>query len=148
MTAVLEDIRAGFAARLSAAFPDAQCTGYLIENPTPPCFEVEPGEDGVTYDMTMQRGADDWMFTVRGIVSAGLNLGAQKRLDAWLDSAGSTSVKAALEAARTLPVSGTATVSDLRVLRASGPRQFAVISSPGTPYLGAEWVVRVIATGD
>ena len=145
--AILEDIRAGFAAAITAAFPDVQCTGYLIENPTPPCFEVEPGEDGVTYDMSMQRGFDDWTFTVRGIVSAGLSLGAQKRLDAWLNSSGSQSVKTKLEANRTLPVDGVATVSDLRVLRASGPRQFAVISTPGTPYLGAEWVVRVIATG-
>ncbi len=140
--ASLANIRAGFAAVLSAAYPEAQVTGYLLPSPSAPAFEVEPGEDGVTYDLSMKRGADDWMFTVRGIRSTSLDVAAQKQLDVWLASTGSGSVKTVLEAAPTLPVGGSATVSHLRVVRASGPRRFVI---GDIEYLGAEWSVRVIA---
>lgn len=133
----LDDIRAGFKSVLSAGFTGAQVTGYLLPNPTCPAFEVEIGEDGVSYDLAMNRGADDWTFTVRGLRSTTLDVAAQKQLDVWLSS-GSGSVKAVLEASPTLGGS----VSDLRVIRASGPRRFVV---GDTEYLGAEWSVRVIA---
>lgn len=139
--ASLANIRAGFAAVLKAAYPEAQVTGYLLPNPTAPAFEVEPGEDGITYDLSMSRGAHDWSFTVRGIRSTSLDVAAQKQLDVWLSS-GSGSVKAVLEAAPTLPVGGSATVNHLRVVRASGPQRFTI---GNTEYLGAEWTVRVIA---
>lgn len=139
--ASLSNIRAGFAAVLAAAYPEAQVTGYLLPSPMAPAFEIEPGEDGVTYDLSMNRGADDWMFTVRGIRSTSLDVAAQKQLDVWLSS-GSGSVKTVLEAAPTLPVGGSATVNDLRVVRASGPRRFVI---GDIEYLGAEWSVRVIA---
>lgn len=136
--ASLATIRAGFATVLKAGFTGVQCTGYLLPNPTAPAFEVEIGEDGVTYDLAMKRGADDWMFTVRGIRSTSLDIAAQKQLDAWLASTGSTSVKAVLEASPTLG----GAVSHLRVLRVGGPRRFVIGT---TEYLGAEWTVRVIA---
>lgn len=141
--ASLASIRAGFKSVLQSAFPGFQVTGYLLASPTVPAFEVDIAEEGITYDLAMQRGADDWMFVVRAIVSEGVSdLGAQKNLDTLLSS-GSGSVKAVLEAAPTLPVNGTATVNRLQVLRATGPRRFVVGQ---TEYLGAEWSVRVIAS--
>lgn len=137
--ASLANIRAGFKSVLQAAYPGAQVTGYLLESPTAPAFEVDLAEEGVEFDLSMSRGADDWMFVVRGIVSNNVSLGAQKQLDAWLASSGSSSVKAILEASPTLG----GTVNRLHVTRATGPRRFVVGQ---TEYLGAEWTVRVIAS--
>jgi hypothetical protein len=146
--AELAKIRAGIAANIKARLPDVQCTGYLMENPYAPGFEVEIGSGGVVYDLAMSRGLDEWFFTIRGFAASGLDRAAQMRLDAWLDSTGSQSVKAGLEAAKTLPVDGVATVSDSRVVRVGQVRAFSPIANPGITFFGAEWVLRAIAPGD
>lgn len=139
----LANIRAGIAANIRAAIPEAICTGYLLESPISPAFEVEFA--GQVYDSAMSRGLDEWRFTIRGLVSQSvLDEGAQKKLDAWLASTGGESIKAALEADRTLDGS----VSDSRVERVGPVRQFSPISSPGTSYYGAEWTLMAIAAGD
>lgn len=150
--AELEDIRAGITALLRTSFPDAQCNGYLLSNPTPPAFEIELGEDGVEYDLSMGRGLDEWTFTVRGFVAQNTDIGAQKLLDVWAKSSGTGSVKAALEAAIT--IDGTAhaartlggSVQTSRVISMSPYRQFSPRDGSVT-YLGAEWVIRAMATG-
>lgn len=142
--ASLADIRAGIAANIKARFSDAQCTGYLLENPFPPGFEVEIGTGGIVYDGAMSRGHDEWFFTIRGFAASGTDVAAQMRLDPWLSSTGAESVKAALEADRTLG----GTVSDSHVTRVSQVRAFSPISNPNTTFFGAEWTLRVIAAGD
>lgn len=140
--AELADIRAGLAANLRARFPDAQCTGYLLSNPTAPSFEIELGDDGVDYHEAMQNGVSAWSFTVRGFVASNLDIGAQKKLDVWAQTSGADSVKAAIESDRTL--GGAA--FDLLVVSMSPFQAMAARDGSGT-YLGATWTVRVVASG-
>jgi hypothetical protein len=136
----LADIRAGIAANIRASFPDVQVTGYNIANALAPAFEVEL--DRIVYDGGMSRGLDEWFFTVRGFAASGTDKAAQMRLDPWLESTGSQSVKTALESDRTLGGS----VGDARVV---GMAKIAVFSAGGTTDLfGAEWTLRVLAAGD
>lgn len=140
--AELSDIRAGLASNIRAYFPDAQCTGYLLSNPTAPAFEVELGDDGVDYHEAMQNGVSAWSFTVRGFVASNLDIGAQKILDTWAQTTGTGSVKAAIESDRTL--GGAA--FNLLVESMSPFQAIAARDGSGT-YLGATWTVRVMASG-
>ena len=140
----LDDIRAGIAANIKAQLPDVQCTGYLLENAYPPAFEVELGSEGIVYDLAMSRGLDEYFFTIRGFAPSGTDKAQQMRLDAWLNSTGAESVKAALEADRTLGGS----VGDSHVTRVSQVRAFSPVASPTTTFFGAEWTLRVLAAGD
>jgi hypothetical protein len=139
----LTAIRAGIAANIKAVFPESTCTGYLLQSPNSPAFEVEFA--GKTYDLAMGRGIDEWKFTIRGLASSAiLDEQAQKKLDEWLDSTGATSLKAAVEADKTLGGS----VSHSQIVSVGPVRQFSPISSPGTTYYGAEWVLMAVAPGD
>lgn len=141
--AKIRDIRRGIAANVLAALPQSQCTGYLLENPQSPAFEVE--FSGIEYEGAMARGLDTYEFTIRGLASSTvLDSQAQQILDLWLESTGSTSIKAALEADRTLGGSA----NDAEVIRVGPIREFSPISSPGTKYYGAEWTLRVLCPGD
>ena len=141
--AYLADIRAGIAAAIKAAHPQSTCTGYLLESPVSPAFEVEFA--GINYDRSMNRGLDEWRFTIRGLASSTvLDIGAQQKLDNWLASTGPESIKAALEDDKTLG----GTVGNAWVERVGPVRQFEPISSPGTKYYGAEWVLVCLASGD
>lgn len=140
--AKLEDIRAGIAANIKAALGDVQCTGYLITNALAPAFEVEL--ERIVYDGAMSRGLDEWFFTIRGFAASGTDRAAQMRMDAWIDSTGSQSVKTALEADRTLGGS----VGDARVTQLGRVQAFSPVNSPGTTLFGAEWTLRVLAAGD
>jgi hypothetical protein len=137
----LTSIREGIATVLTTAITNAQCSGYLLSNPTPPCFEVEPA--AITYDAAFNRGADVWTLTVRGIVAAAVDVASQKTLDTWIASGGAGSVKAALEADQTL--GGVAAAVHVTELGNYGARVFA--SQPGNTYLGCEWTVSVWAVG-
>lgn len=126
------DIRAGIVSSLSSL--GVQSTGYLVASPTPPVIEVYPGE--VNYDDTLQRGVDTALFMVRVSVATSLDRGAQERLDEYLGRTGAASVKALVEADRTLG----GVVKDLRVESATGHQ---VASVEGTLVLSATWSVRV-----
>lgn len=139
----LADIRAGLAANLNTALSGIQCTGYLLGSPTAPGFEIELHPNGVGFDRAMGRGLDEWFMIVRGYVASNLDLAAQKKLDLWLASSGATSVKAAIEADRTLGINDV----DCVVTEATGYRQYTVASAPNVTYLGAEWTIRVLAPG-
>ena len=139
----LADIRAEIARSIKNAFPESVCTGYALESPTTPAFEVEFG--GKVYDQTMSRGLDTYTFIIRGLSSSAvLDEAAQRTLDKYLESTGSNSVKAALETDRTLG----RTVSDAHVTRIGPIREFSPIASPGTKYYGAEWTLIAVVPGD
>lgn len=106
-----------------------------------PAIEVEL--DRIVYDGSMNRGHDEWFFTVRGFAASGTDTAAQMRLDDWLKSTGGKSVKAAIETDRTL--GGAA--SDCRVVAVA---RVAVFKQEGgaIDLFGAEWTVRVLAAGD
>lgn len=134
----LAAIRAGLADNL-ATIDGINASAYLLSNLTPPCAEVQPGE--TEYDLTFARGLDRWTLTVRVLVGASTDQGAQRLLDRMLESSGSVSVKAAIESDKTL--GGAA--SSVQVQRCTGYR---LISREGHgPLLGAEWTIEVLATG-
>jgi hypothetical protein len=136
--ASLTDLREALASNL-AAIDGLQESAYVLANPTPPAAEVVPAP--IEYDKAMGRGLDKWTFLVRVLVGLTSDIGAQKRLDKMLASAGPDSVKAALE---TDPTLGGA-ADDLIVTRCSGYRTFK--REGGTLLLGAEWTTEVYASG-
>jgi len=136
--ATLKDIREGLADNLNT-IDGINADAYLRSVVSPPWIEVQPGE--TEYDLAMARGLDRWTLTVRALVGATTDMGAQLLLDGMLQSSGVLSVKAAIETDRTLG----GACSSLQVIRCSGYR---LISREGHgPLLGAEWIVEVLATG-
>ena len=126
---------------LQAEFKAAQVNGYLLERPTPPCFDVDIHEDGLNFDQSMHRGIDEWWFKVTALCATGSTLAAQKTRDGFLKSSGTGSVKAALETDRTLG----GVVQSLHVTNVV-PRTLAAADTDAL-YLGAEFTVRILAAG-
>lgn len=131
------DIREALAATL-ATIPDLHESAYMLANPTPPSAEILVTE-GAEYDMTFHRGIDPLVFTIRVLVAFTSDIGSQKRLDKMRDPSGVYSIKAAVEADKTLG----GLVSDLRVTE-FGPDQ--VFDGP-VMLLGCDWRVEVFAAG-
>jgi hypothetical protein len=136
--ASLADIRAGLAAAIDSGVDlDMQVSAYIIASPTPPFAQVLPDE--TTYHEAFQNGAETWGLIVQVIVAFGSDVGAQRQLDELLESSGSLSVKAALEADVRLG----GIVSDVTVTRTSGYRTYR-LGATQTEALGAEWNVSVL----
>lgn len=132
------EIRAGLAANL-ATVTDTQVSAYRLGSPTPPCIEVFPDE--TEYDRTMGRGNDTRTFIVRAMVGAANDKGAQVNLDLMLDVDTARSVRKAIESDKTLG----GKVNDLRVIKSSGDRVYALPNQPAA--LGCEWTVEIDAPG-
>lgn len=131
----MADLREALAGSL-ASLPGVQENAYVLGNPTPPAVEVEPGL--IEYDLAMHRGLDKWRFVVRLFIATTTDIGVQKRLDEFMDPTGASSVKALLEADRTLG----GACDFVQVLSCSGYRTYAAGRS-GSISLGAEWTVQV-----
>lgn len=136
--ASLTSIREGLAANLGA-LEGIQVSPYMLANPSPPCVHVYPAS--VEYDLAMRRGLDKWTLTVQAFVGLTADIGSQVKLDQFLASSGTQSVKTVLESDQTLG----GTVSDVNVVSCTGYRVY--VREGGGPVLGAEWVVEVLATG-
>jgi hypothetical protein len=120
------------------------CYAYTPNAVAEPAFVV--GEVSIDFDEAFGRGMDRLTVACRVLVSAADDKSGQGNLDAYLAGSGSSSVKAALEAARGAPgslaLSGAA--DDLRVMRMSGYRMYQVGDDH---YYGAEFTVLVIGSG-
>ncbi len=123
-----------------AAIPGLQTSAYMLSNPTPPAVEILAGE--LSYDLTLQRGLDEWSCIVRVTVGASFDIGSQRRLRKFRDPKGADSIKAALEANRTLG----GLIEDLHVTKASAIRQFR--RPDGTTVLGCDFNVSYYGRGD
>jgi hypothetical protein len=139
-----QQIRAGIKAALASTYGSGyQVSEYLLGNPTGPGFEVDLDPEGVNFDQSMGRGLDEWWFLVRGFVAQTTDVGSQQLRDKFLNPSGELSLKAALEADRTLGGACQA----CRVVRAV-PRTFGRAAGEGSvTYTGAEWRVRIMASG-
>ncbi|MFD9706209.1 hypothetical protein [Lentzea sp. NPDC059081] len=117
--------------RTHAYMPD------LISPPTFYCVELE-----ISYDLSFGRGRDDFNPVIcRLLVSRANDRSGQKALQEYMKGSGPKSVKAAIEADKTL---GGACES-LQVMSVRGMGQY----EHGTDtYYGADWLVRVIGRGD
>ena len=136
--ATLSAIRLGLKANLET-ITGVQVSAYLDANPTPPAIEVTLEDD--TEYLTMGRATIEWKFLVRAYVGMAVEQQAQVLLDLLMESAGASSVRAAIESDKTL--GGAA--QDVAV---SGMRAPRIYSRAGGPeYLGAEWAVDVLAAG-
>lgn len=133
----LAKIRAGLAANL-AVLPDVQVNPYWLSNPTPPAIHVFPGQ--IMFDSTFQRGMDILEFRVQAFIGLTTDIGAQTTLDQYLAGSGALSVKAALEADKTL--GGAA--FDTRVVSSTGLQQY---TGGQAPLLMCEWTVSIYAHG-
>lgn len=133
-------IRSELADALRNVFTDYQVTGYVLESPVAPGFEIDIDPEGINYDQAMGRGLDEWWWVVRGFVSGSSDIGGQRNRDEMLRSSGARSVKAALEQDRTLGGACHA----LRVVEAL-PRSWTVGDTE--QLIGAEWRVRLMAAG-
>ncbi|HEX6969858.1 MAG TPA: hypothetical protein VF174_13760 [Micromonosporaceae bacterium] len=104
----------------------------------PPAAVIAP--DSISFDSTMARGSDDFVFIVYLIVGTAVDRIGQDKLDGYLAGSGASSVKAAIEADESL--GGVANFA-----RVSGVRQYGLIEYAGVQYIGAEFVVEVNASG-
>lgn len=116
--------------------------GYLMSPVQPPCFEVDFPGDAFVFNRTHGGNTNELTILVRGIVQIGDTTEAQKDMDDWLEPSGATSVKALLEADKTLG----GKIDNLFVRSASAPRPLATPDKPNAGLLAAEWTVDVILT--
>jgi hypothetical protein len=128
-------IRAGLTTRL------ATITGLRVateqpDNPNPPIAIVVPV--GTSYDDTFGRGMDTITFTVLVMVGRVAERQAQRNLDAFCNTSGAKSIKAAIEGDKTLG----GTVFDCRVTEM---RNYGQITVGDVTYLGCEFVVLTYA---
>lgn len=113
----------------------------MLDNPTPPALQVM-GVDEIDYDSGGFSARDDtWELIIEACLGRVSDIGAQKLLNTWLDSSGSTSVKAALEADTTL--GGAA--REIRVVRYRGQQRFTLPNR--IEVLLASWLVQVETSG-
>jgi len=141
--ATLADLREGFAANL-ASLKGVQVSAYELSNATLPAIwpKVAASDTGIEYYRSMANGVEQWTFWVECYVSSGASsVGAQKLLDGFLASTGSTSVKAAIESDTSLGGSA----ESLVVQSCSGPQNY--VRADGSTALGARWTVLVITSG-
>jgi hypothetical protein len=138
--ATVNEIREALGANL-AAITDTQVSPYLLNNSTPPTLMILPGPPGggdfTEYHQAMGNGLESMTWTVRAEVAVNLDIGSQKKLDAFLDVSGPSSVMRAVESDKTLG----GLVSDLIVTRSVAglvPTRDGVAEK-----IAAEWQVTV-----
>lgn len=119
---------------------EANVSAYASSSPTPPALQIIP--PSVAYDYSFARGLDEWEFIVQAVVAFSQDVAAQMLLDELIQPEGDQSIKALLEADRTLGD----TVESLRVVSSSRPAQ--VQSAGGSPMLTVEFLVQVIGRGE
>lgn len=138
-------IRAGLVTNLSTlktTYRDMQISPYVLSDPTLPTIWVKPTPGAVTeYHQTFQTmgnpdGQVTWSITVQAFV-AGLDIASQQWLDELLDTSGAHSVKAAVEADKTLG----GACEDLVVRRCISHQEYQRVN--GTLAYGSEWIVEV-----
>lgn len=130
-------VRAGLRDRL-ATITSLNVNRSPLDAINPPTAIV--GEIKVVFDKTFGRGTDELeakvrVYASRADVDAGIDL-----LDGFLDGSGPTSVKAAIEADRTLGGSA----DTLRVEEADA---YGAYDVGGTTYLGVEFTIRIWTKG-
>lgn len=140
MSTTVADIRTGLAANITSNITGAACTGYMLASGNPPMFEIEL--DQLEYDQTMARGLVKYTMIVRGLCALTSDQGSQMLLDSWMQPAGSSSVKVAIESDRTL--GGKA--HNLRVVSVGRPQIYSAQAGQGAFY-GAEWQVEIFTAG-
>jgi hypothetical protein len=132
----MNSLRAGLSTRL-ATITGLRTAAYIPDDPMPPMAIVVP--QGITYDTTMGRGMDEYEFSILVLGSRVSDRAGQLAMDAYCNPSGSSSIKAAIEADKTLGGSA----FDCRVREMRNLSQTTVGDQQ---YLSAEFVVTVYAS--
>jgi hypothetical protein len=114
-------------------------TGYHADKVSVPAAAVGLPEE-IEYHLTMASGFTRDEFVIRVYVTRATDRSAQADLAAYLAETGSKSVKAAVEADKTLGLADTDAV-------VTGARNIGVYTVGDTDYIGAEFVVQVTTRG-
>lgn len=136
--ASIADIRTGLKNNLTAAgLTDINL--YTTSNPTPPCFELDLDPEGVEFNLAALGSLHRITMLVRAVFAESEE--ANARVDALIDGATGTDVKAAIE--RDQSLGGAA-----QAVECTGvvPRRWKSDTTGGL-LIGAEWSVTVYATG-
>lgn len=133
--ATLSELRTGLATNLGT-ISGLRTSSFVPDTVAPPIAIVEPAS--IKFDVSMGRGLDEFSFKVTVIVGRATDRAAQATIDSFCSSAGSSSVKRAIESDRTLG----GKCNDLRVTNLSS---YGSIQIGDTPYLAAEFAVTVYA---
>jgi hypothetical protein len=131
----LSTLRDGLALNLST-IPGLRTAAYVPDQITPPV--AIPIPTGMTFDSTFCRGMDEYAFTILVLVGSVSDRASQALMDGYCAASGSTSIKAAIEADKTL--GGAA--FDCRVQEMRNYQQTPVGDQM---YLSAEFTVQVYA---
>lgn len=110
---------------------------FIPDNPNPPIAIVQ--FDRAQYHLDMGNGMTEYSFIVQLIVGRVDERTAQRNLDAYCSSTGSSSVLLAVESNRTLD--GKAFDCVVTEMSSYGP-----VLVNDTTYLGAEFQIRVLAS--
>lgn len=139
-------------ARLVAAAATAVSTpvlkmtayAYVPDDVEAPC--VYPDLKPIKFDVTMGRGTDEMTVGLIVLCARTDDRAGQRMLQGYLSGSGSSSVKAAIEAARGVPGVGAlaGACDDLHVQEVSEPRQY---EHAGEKYYGAEFTVHIFGSG-
>jgi hypothetical protein len=136
---LVSDIRAALADNLGT-LEGINISPYLRSNPTLPTLMIMPGPPGggdfTEYHQTMGNGMERMTFTVRTEVGVLSDVGAQQKLDEFLD-VDATGVMQAIESDKTLG----SLVSDVIVRRSVAG---LVSAQDGSQKIAAEWEVEVL----
>jgi len=133
--AELSQIRAAMGTAL-AAVPNLRVRPLIPAMVTPPMAVVQPQQ--IEYDLNARRGVNRFTFTVTVFVVKADDRSAQLRVDPFVSPTGATSVKAALEADRTL----NGVVDTLRVVSVSN---YSSTDANDVLYLAVDFEVEVYA---
>jgi len=133
--ASLTDLRTGIATNL-ATITGLRTSSFVPDNPNPPIAIVVPVS--VSFDDSFKRGMQTYTFNVLVIVGRVDERTAQNKLDGFVSSTGSSSIKLAIESDKTL--GGKA--FDTRV---SEMRNYGQIPIGEVTYLSAEFSVLCYA---
>ena len=133
--ASISDLRTGIATNL-ATISGLRTAATVPDNPNPPIAIVYP--QSISFDDTFQRGMQTYTFIVTVIVGRVDERTAQNKLDAFVSSTGSSSIKLAIESDKSL--GGKA--FDVRVTEM---RNYGQIVIGEVTYLSAEFTVLCYA---
>ena len=133
--ALVSDLRTGISNNL-ATISGLRTSPTLPDNPNPPIALVTP--ISVSYDDAFKRGMQTYTFVVSVIVGRADERTAQNKLDAFVSSTGSSSIKLAVESDKTL--GGKA--FDTRVTEM---RNYGQLTIGDVIYLSAEYTILCYA---
>lgn len=133
--ASVTDLRTGLATNL-ATISGLRTSPTLPDNPNPPIALITPVS--ISFDDVFKRGMQTYTFVVSVIVGRADERTAQNKLDAYVSSTGSSSIKLAVESDKTLGGKAFDT-------RLTEMRNYGQITIGDVIYLSAEFTILCYA---